>query len=122
MVGLDVTMKVLVEAEQFAALETIDTPLGRVVTDWLRFYEKLHRGQMGIGGALHDPLALALVIDPTLVKTRPAHVAIDMTGTLTFGATVADYWNERGLPPNVQVASTVDSDRFFELLWSLLRD
>lgn len=122
MVGLDVTMKVLVEAPQFAALEEIDTDLGRVVYDWLRFYEKLHRGQMGIGGALHDPLALALVIDPTLVQTRPAHVQVDLTGSLTFGATVADFWNERKLAPNVQVASSVDADRFFDLLWSLLRD
>lgn len=122
MVGLDVTMKVIVEEPQFADLAKIDTELGRVVHDWLKFYEKLHRGQMGIGGALHDPLALALVIDPTLVRTRPAHVAIDFTGTLTFGATVADYWNERGLPPNVSVASEVDADRFFALLWSLLKD
>ena len=122
MVGLDVTMKVLVESEQFAVLERIDTDLGRVVCDWLRYYEKLHRGQMGIGGALHDPLALALVIDPTLVRTRPAHVAVDLTGTYTLGATVADYWNARGLPPNSKVASEVDADRFFELLWSLLRD
>lgn len=122
MVGLDVTMKVLIEEPQFAELATIDTELGRVVHDWLKFYEKLHRGQMGIGGAMHDPLALALVIDPTLVETRPAHVAIDFTGTHTFGATVADYWNERGLPANVSVASAVDSDRFFALLWSLLRD
>jgi pyrimidine-specific ribonucleoside hydrolase len=122
MVGLDVTMHVLVEAEQFAVLEKIDTPLGRVVVDWLRFYEKLHRGQMGVGGALHDPLALAVVIDPTLITTREAHVAIDLTGTHTFGATVADYWNERRLGTNVKVASTVDSDRFFEMLYALLKD
>ncbi|MCY0096985.1 nucleoside hydrolase [Hoeflea ulvae] len=122
MVGLDVTMKVLVEAPQFETLAKIDTDLGRVVHDWLRYYEKLHRGQMGIGGAMHDPLALALVIDPTLVRSRPAHVAVDLTGTYMFGATVADFWNERGIPANVQVASEVDADRFFELLWSLIRD
>lgn len=46
---------------------------------------------MGVGGALHDPLALALIIDPTLVKTRPAHIGVDLSGTYTFGATVADY-------------------------------
>lgn len=121
MVGLDVTMKVLVEEPQFATLATIDTDLARVVYDWLKFYEKLHRGQMGIGGALHDPLALALVIDPTLVTTRPAHVVVDFTAGPMFGATVADYWGERGLPDNVNVASTVDADRFFDLLWQLLR-
>jgi inosine-uridine nucleoside N-ribohydrolase len=122
MVGLDVTMKVLVEEPQFAELRKIDTPLGRVVLDWLAYYEKLHRGIMGVGGALHDPLALAVVIDPTLIETRHVHIAVDATGTHTLGATVADFWGERGLAPNVRIATEVDSDRFFALLYALLRD
>jgi pyrimidine-specific ribonucleoside hydrolase len=122
MVGLDVTMHVIVEEPQFAELRKIDTPLGRVVLDWLKFYERLHRGQMAVGGALHDPLALAVVIDPTLITTRDAHVAVDLTGSYTFGATVADYWNQRRLGTNVHVASTVDSGRFFDMLYALLRD
>ena len=122
MVGLDVTMQVLVEAPQYEALGKIDTPLGRVVVDWLRFYEKLHRNSMGVGGALHDPLALALVIDPTLVRFRPAHIGVDLSGTFAFGATVADFWNERGEPPNAEIAHEVDADRFFDLLYTLLSD
>jgi inosine-uridine nucleoside N-ribohydrolase len=122
MVGLDVTMQVLVEAPQFEELGRIDTPLGRLVVDWLKFYEKLHRNSMGVGGALHDPLALALVIDPTLVRFRPAHIGVDLSGTYAFGATVADFWNERGEPPNAEIANEVDADRFFALLYDLLRD
>ena len=83
-VGLDVTMQVLVEAPQYAEFGKIDTPLGRVVVDWLKFYERLHRNSMGVGGALHDPLALALIIDPTLVRTRPAHIGVDLSGSYTL--------------------------------------
>ena len=122
MVGLDVTMQVLMEEPQFERLEAIGTPLSRVVVDWLRFYEKLHRGQMGIGGALHDPLVLAAIIDPALIEAREAHVHIDLTGTHTFGATVADFWGLRGLPNNVKVASQVNADRFFEMLYASLAD
>jgi len=122
MVGLDVTMQVLVEAPQFAEFEAIDTRLGRVVVDWLKYYERLHRGSMGVGGALHDPLALAVVIDPTLIRTKPVHVGVDLAGTLTLGATVADFWGERGEAPNARIAYEVDSNRFFALLYSLLRD
>ena len=121
-VGLDVTMQVLVESPQYAEFGKIDTPLGRVVVDWLKFYERLHRNSMGVGGALHDPLALALIIDPTLVRTRPAHIAVDLSGSFTLGATVADFWNERGMPPNANIATEVDADRFFDLLYNLLRD
>jgi inosine-uridine nucleoside N-ribohydrolase len=77
---------------------------------------------MGVGGALHDPLALAVVIDPTLIRTRPAHIGVDLGGTFTFGATVADFWNERGEAPNAEIATEVDADRFFEMLYGLLRD
>ncbi|WP_112585116.1 nucleoside hydrolase [Brucella tritici] len=121
MVGLDVTMHVLVEEEQFEELRKIDTPLGKAVLNWLKFYEKLHRGQMGVGGALHDPLVLATIIDPSLIEKRRAHVAVDLTGTYTFGATVADYWQERRLPDNVWVATRVNSEGFFDQLYSLLR-
>jgi len=122
MVGLDVTTQVLVEAPQYAELAKIDTPLGKLVNDWLLFYEKLHRNSMGVGGAMHDPLALALVIDPTLVRTRPAHIGVDLSGSYTFGATVADFWGERGLKDNALIANEVDSDRFFKLMFDLLRD
>lgn len=122
MVGLDVTMQVLIEKEQYEELATIDTPLGRLVNDWLRFYEKLHRNSMGVGGAMHDPLALALVIDPTLVRTRPAHIGVDLGGTYAFGATVADFWRERGEKDNARIACGVDADRFFKLMFDLLRD
>jgi len=122
MVGLDVTMKVLVEQAQFRELAKIDTSLGRVVIDWLEFYEKLHRGQMGVGGALHDPLAMAVLIDPDLVEFRSARVDIDLTATHVFGATVADYWQQSDEDDNVMVATSVNADRFFELLYALLRD
>ena len=100
----------------------LTTPLGRLVNDWLLYYEKLHRNAMGVGGAMHDPLALALVIDPTLVRTRPAHIGVDLSGTFTFGATVADFWRERGEPDNADIAVEVDGDRFFKLMFDLLRD
>jgi len=40
MIGLDVTMQVLVEEPHYAQLAQIHTPLGKLVMDWLRFYEK----------------------------------------------------------------------------------
>ncbi len=121
MVGLDVTMQVLIEAPQYEELAGIDTPLGRLVMDWLKFYEKLHRNSMGVGGAMHDPLALALVIDPSLVRTRPAHIGVDLNATYAFGATVADFWQERGEADNARIAYEVDADRFFALMFDLLR-
>lgn len=75
---------------------------------------------MGVGGAIHDPLALPLVIDPTLVRTRRAHVAGELGGPFTCGATVAEFWRQRGEPDNATIASEVDAERFFRLMFDLL--
>lgn len=120
-VGLDVTRRVLIEAPQFAELEKIGTPLAKLSIDWLTYYDKLHRKTMNIGGAMHDPLALASLIDPTVIKTKSVHVEIDLTGTYTFGATVADFWGARGLPPNAEIAFDVDVDKFFDMMFGLLK-
>ncbi len=48
---------------------------------------------------------------------------LDLGGArVPLGATVADFWGERGLAPNVRIATEVDSGRFFEMLYALLRD
>lgn len=113
-IGLDVTMKVLVEEPQLRQIRAIDTPLARVLEDWLLYYEKLHRGTMGVGGAMHDPLCIAVAVDPSIVTTRSAYVETEIVGRRTFGYTVADFWNELG-EPNCEVAVAVDADRFWDM-------
>ncbi len=105
-------MQVLIEAPHYAELAAIDTPLGRLVHDRLRFYEKPYRNSMGVGGAMHDPLALALAIDPSLVRTRPAHIVVELAGIDHLGATVADF-GASAARTTTQIAHEVDADRFF---------
>ena len=121
MIGLDVTMKVLVEEEQYKEFRKIDTPVGKLVVDWLMFYEKLHRGTMGVGGALHDPLAFAYVVDKSLVKTKEVYLEIEKRGDIMFGATIADFWGLKKQKSNVNIAIEVDSNRFFNMLYDLLK-
>lgn len=121
MIGLDVTMKVLVEKEQYKEFRKIDSSVGKLVVDWLMFYEKLHRGTMDVGGALHDPLAFAYVIDKSLVKTKEVFLEIEKNGSIMFGATIADFWGLKKEKPNVNIAVEVDSNKFFNMLYDLLK-
>ncbi|MEZ4661029.1 MAG: nucleoside hydrolase [Caldilineaceae bacterium] len=41
------------------------------------------------GGSLHDPCAVAALIDPTLIEFEPMHVAVELKGEHTYGMTVA---------------------------------
>jgi purine nucleosidase len=132
--GLDVTERAKLVPEQVVALarragsrpdprldpdhdpETRSVASRRVVrfvADALRFYMEFHSRYDGFYGAyMHDPLALAAALDPSLVRTEAVAVDVELGGTLTTGETVTDWRRTWGRPPNVDVAVEADVDRF----------
>src|SRR4029453_16766472 len=65
------------------------------------------------GITLHDPLAVAVADDPSLVGWTPLHVAVETESPLTRGLSLAD--RREGAydraPANCRVALTVDAPR-----------
>jgi purine nucleosidase len=66
---------------------------------------------------MHDPLCLAAVVRPDLLTWQKAFVDIELTGTRTFGETVA-FFEGTGqaspAPPNVLAAVDVNVDDFLQ--------
>jgi inosine-uridine nucleoside N-ribohydrolase len=89
------------------------------------------------GAAMYDPLAVATVIDPTLVTLRQMHVDVETKGEFTRGETVAnrmgsdennvlhgDHYEIEGvvdLKPNAKVCLASDADRFLQLFISRIK-
>jgi hypothetical protein len=70
---------------------------------------------------MHDPLAIAAAIDPTLIVTEAVAVDVEISGELTSGMTVADWRGVWKRSPNAQVATEVDAPRFiagFSMRWN----
>ena len=65
---------------------------------------------------MHDAVAVAHVIDPTLLQTTHVSVKVDRESELCRGRTVVDLWRRTGLEPNAHVAVDIDADRFLALL------
>jgi purine nucleosidase len=87
----------------------------RYLADALRFYMEFHSRYDGFYGAfVHDPFALAAALDPTLVRTEPVAVDVELGGTLTTGETVADWRRSWGRAPNADVGVEADAGAFFE--------
>jgi purine nucleosidase len=85
----------------------------RYVADALRFYMEFHRHYDGFYGAfIHDPLAVAAALDPSLITTKPVAVDVELGGTLTTGETVTDWRGVWGREPNVAVAIDADAEEF----------
>jgi purine nucleosidase/pyrimidine-specific ribonucleoside hydrolase len=117
LVPLDVTGKVALPRESLVdAVASKSSTTSQFLADCTRglFTFMEHRG----GKArfhLHDPLAVGIVIDPSLVHAQDMHIAIETEGRFTQGMTVADrrpiksQWKEK---PNVSVCTDVDHERF----------
>jgi purine nucleosidase len=68
-----------------------------------------------------DALALAVALQPDIVRVaEDRHVAIEMNGALTRGATVVDWDKRLGNQPNARIVMDVDQSRFEALIAATL--
>ena len=101
------------EDPMHATLSVASNPIVRFIADALRFYMEFHSRYDGFYGAfIHDPLAMAAALDPSLVRTEALAVDVELDGTLTAGETVTDWRRVWGRPPNVDVAVEADAEEF----------
>jgi inosine-uridine nucleoside N-ribohydrolase len=114
MCGLNVTHQALVTDDVLARLERIGTPLARVCGEWMTFFASTYRDLFGFEAPpLHDPVAVARVIDPAIVHCVEANLVIENKGDWTAGATVVDLDGYTGRPPNARIAVTLDREAFW---------
>ncbi|MDP6770359.1 MAG: nucleoside hydrolase, partial [Anaerolineales bacterium] len=85
MSGLNLTRQVLAKQEHIDEIRAINNPTTSVVADLLTFYLATSTRHSHDGAAMHDPCAVAAIIDPTLIEFKPMHVAVETAGTHTYG-------------------------------------
>ncbi len=115
-IGLDVTMQTLLNRAQWEALEGATAPNAALVR---MMGARMFAIPGRVGIALHDPLAMAVAIDPSLVDAPEERVIVDATHGPCEGATVLLRPNRHDEPigagSSTHVAQTVDADRFAAL-------
>ncbi|HEV8632925.1 MAG TPA: nucleoside hydrolase [Chloroflexota bacterium] len=116
-VGLDVTLKAMLSAENLERLRESGTPAGVHLHKITQFYLERYAARRGRREcAMHDALALGIAEDRSLVLHAPtARVDVELTGTHTRGMTVADLrlWASPD-GANAVVPLEVDSQRFID--------
>jgi len=118
MIGLDVTHRALFRRAHADRLRDAG-PAGRFVAELSDFFQAFHdRTYHFDGSPIHDAMAVAHVLDPTLVTTRSANVAVETASELCDGRTVVDLRGVTGRLRNAEVGVDVDAPRFLELLCS----
>ena len=117
MVGLDLTHEALATPEVAASIAAVGTGPARFVGELLEFFGHTYRDQQGFEfPPVHDPCAVAFVIDPTVMETVRVPLDVELTGTLTLGMTVADFRAPAPDDCTTQVARKLDHAKFWALV------
>ena len=106
MVGLDVTTKCVMSYEQVKTIGSVDRPINQICFELIHLW----------GGnnpeprpTLHDPLAVATLIDPTLCGTQEMRIEVETGADYLRGATVPIAGE-----PNTSVCTSVEATRFMD--------
>jgi inosine-uridine nucleoside N-ribohydrolase len=129
LVPLDTTLKTGLTLTENARLTASSDPLanmlGRTCEPWIKYISATRKRT---GCALHDPLAVAVILDPSLVTISTVPVDVELVGRLTRGRPVS--WVVNDPSPNaglrlpdvkpIDVAVDVRNDAFVELMMKRL--
>lgn len=120
MVGLNLTHQALATPEVVDRMRAMDHDVGRTCAGWMGFFGASYHDLWDFAAPpVHDPCTTAWLIDPSLVGSQHAFVAVELQGRWTRGATVVDLhgrWPDE--PANVEVGLTLDAARYWDLVLS----
>lgn len=120
LVPLDATHRALVSLEDCARLRALGTPAGEAAA---RFTERRIAGYDTTqpmarphAAPVHDALAVAALVDRSVITTQHLHVDVETHGELTVGETVIDTNRRSRRDPNIDVALDADEAKFVAIL------
>jgi inosine-uridine nucleoside N-ribohydrolase len=117
MCPLEVTHQALATEDILERLRNADRPVAAFAADLLAFFGDTYRKSYGFAAPpVHDPCAVAAVIDPTILAAQMARVEIETMGELTAGRTVCDIYGRLGKQPNVRLGYALDVPRFWDMV------
>ncbi|WP_433122490.1 nucleoside hydrolase [Arthrobacter koreensis] len=117
MVGLDLTHQALATDEVAERIAAVGTKPAKFVGELLEFFGHTYKDAQGFDfPPVHDPCAVAYVIDPSVMTTQRVPLDVELTGTLTLGMTVADFRAPAPADCSTSVAMELDQDKFWGLV------
>lgn len=118
MVPLEITHTALVTQNVLARIESPKTQFTKIMSSMLKFYRNSLQTFMSLKDPpLHDPCAVAFLIDPSLFEYRLMRVDMETHSPLTSGQTICDiysYYSSK--KKNVNVCLTMNVEKFWEMM------
>jgi len=120
-IPLDVTHKILTSEQRLKQIAGLNNQAGKLVCSILNEYVKADMAHYGLpGGPVHDASVIAYLLKPELFTGKQINVAIDSREGITFGQTLADWYDTLKQDKNVFWIENGDAQGFFDLLTARL--
>jgi len=113
MIPLDVTTKIAVTDDILKELKSWGTGFGEYCIKLLTFFKTVYAREVT---NVHDPLTIAYLISPDILKTELMYVEVECGSKCCDGRTNCDLKHRSKKPKNVHLALDVDASRFWKMM------
>ncbi|KAK4525489.1 hypothetical protein GAYE_SCF13G3397 [Galdieria yellowstonensis] len=124
MIPLDLTHQVLVTEDILRKIQSLDSQFAKNMAGLVEFFRDSYQKIFGFPSPpLHDPCAVAYVLDPSRFETQFIRVEVETGKGLCAGQTVGDFYGRFfvGKPKNVNVALKMDIGWFWNSMLQSLK-
>ncbi|MGW3679434.1 uridine-preferring nucleoside hydrolase UriH [Streptomyces prasinus] len=117
MVGLDLTHQALATPEVAKRIAAVGTKPAEFVGELLDFFGATYKEAQGFEHPpVHDPCAVAYVIDPSVMTVLTPRLDVAHTGAMTVGITFRDFRPPAPPHAHTPVAAAPARERFWDLV------
>ena len=111
--GLDVTLQCRLDQKDVTRIRDAGTPMGSFLHQMIECWGGRHL-------YLHDPLAIGVLVTPSIVRTQRKHIQIETKGEWTRGMTYSTqeldkWWDVNQSNENATICMEVDNLQFVSL-------
>jgi ribosylpyrimidine nucleosidase len=122
MIGLVITDKVSPSKEIKEKIALLNNKASALFIELVEFFAKTNRTLFDYEiSPIYDPAAIVYLLAPSIFKTKPLNVEIELKSEQSYGRTNCDFYGLLNKPANAEVVIDMDGDAFWEIVYETMK-
>jgi len=122
MIPLGVTSKTALDERVMKFLGEMNSNFGHFLMALFEFRNDYYKKTYNKTGSLHDPCAVAYVINPEIFQSKEMFVGVETKSEFCYGRTVCDIYEKLKMKSNAIVGLDIDLEKFWTLVFESLKE
>jgi inosine-uridine nucleoside N-ribohydrolase len=111
-----------ITTEAIDSVSSVGSKFSNILVEFFKYYDYMCKTLFGVPACMHDPCAVAFVIDPGMFEYKLMRVDVETSSELSFGQTVCDIFGKSPKSPNVHVCTKMDVAKFWSMIVDAIRE